>query len=57
MENKIYDEKNGLWYEKQGDYYIPAYHFPKKNRNLSAFGDSGIFVISSSISVFFTPTC
>ena len=22
MENRIYDEKNGLWYELQGDYYI-----------------------------------
>ena len=24
MKNRIYDEKNGLWYEKQGDYYIPC---------------------------------
>ena len=24
MENVIYDEKNGLWYELQGDYYIPC---------------------------------
>lgn len=24
MENRIYDEKNGLWYEKQGDYYLPC---------------------------------
>lgn len=24
MENRIYDEKNGLWYERQGDYYIPC---------------------------------
>ena len=24
MENRIYDEKNGLWYESQGDYYIPC---------------------------------
>ena len=23
MEKVIYDEKNGLWYELQGDYYIP----------------------------------
>ena len=23
MENRIYDEKNGLWYAKQGDYYLP----------------------------------
>ncbi len=24
MEKYIYDENNGLWYELQGDYYIPC---------------------------------
>ncbi len=24
MEKVIYNEKNGLWYELQGDYYIPC---------------------------------
>ena len=24
MRNRIYDENNGLWYEKQGDYYLPC---------------------------------
>ena len=24
MEKVIYDEKNGLWYELQSDYYIPC---------------------------------
>ena len=24
MEKCIYDEKNGLWYELQGDHYIPC---------------------------------
>ncbi len=24
MENRFFDEKNGLWYEKQGDYYMPC---------------------------------
>ena len=24
MEKVIYDEKNGLWYELQGEYYIPC---------------------------------
>ena len=23
MEKQIYDEKNGLWYELHGDYYLP----------------------------------
>ena len=29
MENRIYDEKNGLWYEKKGDYYIPCLKLPE----------------------------
>lgn len=29
MENRIYDEKNGLWYEKQGDYYLPCLELPE----------------------------
>lgn len=24
MENKIYNEQNGLWYEKLGDYFLPC---------------------------------
>jgi len=28
MEKVIYDEKNGLWYELQGDYYIPCFYLP-----------------------------
>lgn len=28
MENSIYDEKNGLWYAKQGDYYLPELALP-----------------------------
>ncbi len=29
MENRFYDEKNGLWYEKQGDYYLPCISLPE----------------------------
>lgn len=28
MENRIYDEKNGLWYAKQGNYYFPELALP-----------------------------
>ena len=28
MEKYIYDETNGLWYELQGDYYIPCLALP-----------------------------
>lgn len=29
MEKLIYDSSNGLWYELQGDYYIPCLSLPK----------------------------
>lgn len=32
MEKVIYDEKNGLWYELQGDYYIPCLRLPKEEQ-------------------------
>ena len=28
-EKYIYDENNGLWYELQGDYYIPCFTLPE----------------------------
>ena len=32
MEKYIYDEKNGLWYELQGDYYIPCLKLPDEEQ-------------------------
>lgn len=32
MEKVIYDEKNGLWYELQGDYYIPCLKLPDEEQ-------------------------
>ena len=32
MEKVIYDEKNGLWYELQGDYYIPYLKLPEEEQ-------------------------
>lgn len=29
MDKYIYNEKNGLWYELQGDYYLPCLKLPK----------------------------
>ena len=39
MENRIYDEKNGLWYEKQGDYFIPCLSLPEEEHaNIGVWG-------------------
>ena len=32
MEKYIYNEKNCLWYELRGDYYIPCLELPAEKR-------------------------
>ncbi len=32
MEKVIFDDKNGLWYELQGDYYIPCLKLPEEDQ-------------------------
>ena len=57
MEKYIYNEQNGLWYELQGDYYIPCLELPtEKKKGISAYGVSDICAISVSIRRCFTPT-
>ena len=39
MAKYIYDEKNGLWYELQGDYYLPCLKLPKEeSRHIGVWG-------------------
>ena len=39
MDKYIYDEKNGLWYELQGDYYIPCLKLPdEEQRPIGVWG-------------------
>lgn len=39
MEKYIYNEKNGLWYELQGDYYLPCLKLPKEETaHIGIFG-------------------
>ena len=39
MEKYIYDESNGLWYELQGDYYIPCLTLPaEKEKPVGLWG-------------------
>ena len=40
MEKYIYNEQNGLWYELQGDYYIPCLELPaeKEERHIGVWG-------------------
>ena len=40
MEQYIYNEQNGLWYELRGDYYIPCLDLPaeKEERSIGVWG-------------------
>ena len=39
MEKHIYDEKNGLWYELQGNYFVPCLKLPAEGqRPIGAWG-------------------
>lgn len=41
MEKYIFDESNGLWYELQGDYYIPCLTVPDgENYSIGIWGQS-----------------
>ena len=58
MKQHYFDEKTGIGYTLQGDYYLPNLTLPdEKTISLSAYGDSGICGISVSINEYFTPIC
>lgn len=39
MEKYIYDDKNGFWYELQGDYYFPCLRLPyEEERSIGIWG-------------------
>lgn len=38
LKNHIYDETNGLWYERKGDYYIPMICLPEEDRPIGKQG-------------------
>ena len=54
MENKIYDEKNGLWYEKQGDYYLPCLELPEEeSKPIGIWGQRHLRYIKQYKCVFY----
>ena len=40
MDKYIFDESNGLWYELQGDYYIPCLILSEEETQPMAYGDN-----------------
>ena len=56
MEKYIYNEQNGLWYELQGDYYIPCLELPaeKEERHIGVWGKRHLRYIREHKKLFYT---
>lgn len=54
MEKRIYDEKNGLWYELQGDYYLPCLSLPEEEQKpVGIWGQRHLRYIKEHKSTFY----
>ena len=55
MNKYIYHEKNGLWYEKQGDYYLPCLSLPEEEQKpIGIWGQRHLRYIKEHKRVFYT---
>ena len=49
MEKYIYNNNNGLWYELQGDYYIPCLVLDEEDIQPIGLWEESVWIISRSI--------
>lgn len=55
MEKRIYDEKNGLWYKLQGDYYLPCLSLPEEEqKSVGVWGQRHLRFIKAHKRAFYT---
>lgn len=56
MDRYIYDEHNGLWYELQGDYYIPCLILPteKEHKLIGLWGQRHKRYLQEHNKIFYT---
>lgn len=55
MDKYIYDESNGLWYELQGDYYIPCLTLPaEKETVIGVWGQRHLWYLKEYRRVTYT---
>lgn len=56
MDKYIYDDKNGLWYELQGDYYIPCLILPteKGSKPVGVWGQRHLRYLKQHRKVLYT---
>ena len=54
MEKYIFDERNGLWYELQGDYYLPCLKLPEEEQQpVGLWGQRHLRYIKQNRKVFY----
>ena len=55
MEKYIFDERNGLWYELQGDYYLPCLKLPEEEQQpIGIWGQRHLRYIKQHREVLYT---
>ena len=54
MEKYIFDESNGLWYELQGDYYLPCLKLPEGEQLVGLWGQRHLRYIKQHRKVLYT---
>ena len=55
IEKYIYDKKNGLWHEKQWDYYLTCLELPEKeNKPIGIWGQRHLQYIKQNKRIFYT---
>ncbi len=55
MKNKFYNEKNGLWYERQGDYYLPCLALPDEEpKSIGIWGQRHLRYIKQHKRILYT---
>ena len=54
MEKYIFDKSNGLWYELQGDYYIPCLTVPAEEKPIGIWGQRHLRYIKQERKALYT---
>lgn len=54
MEKYIFDKSNGLWYELQGDYYIPCLTVPAEEKPIGIWGQRHLRYIKKERKALYT---
>lgn len=52
MDKYIYNTKNGLWYELQGDYHLPCLKLPKEeSRHIGVWGQKMNNILNAAMEI------